>query len=317
MLAAERDLSRDDDLLCRQLLQYMITRLLSHFELQYGDVKLMQAATGTLISGSFIAALMQQSFTPNDLDFFCGYDQTDNIIRYFQNQHPSILTVDARDVESYGNVHGVHRVTTLSTPRGSIIHIIESFSDAPRELILNFHSAPTRGVVSSTTFSHYEIHRARNGLALVTPDSLFVKPEDSDSQIAAWHILHKYMRRGVTFIFEYNVPHECGQHIDCPATLRNTSDDGCLHIDLPTVPIPDFSASETPTLTWTLGPVGMCSTGRVNGRQVAHTRSFQHIIFRKLVSALMQIQSVPDTLIRVYPWSDYWSADGLDDSDSD
>ncbi|KAK6997446.1 hypothetical protein R3P38DRAFT_3219479 [Favolaschia claudopus] len=317
MQLSERDLSPDDAQLRRDLLQYAITHMLSLFDLRYGDVKLMQAATGTLISGSFIAALIQRSFTPNDLDFFCGHDRTESIVRYFQNQLDCTFTVDPGDVEGYGNVHGVHRMTTLTTSRGNTIQIIESYSELPLELILNFHSAPTRGVVSANGFSHYEIRRARNGLALVTPDSLLIKTDDLDSQIVAWKILHKYKQRGVTFIFEYNVLHECGKHVECPATLRDTSDDGCLHVALPTIPIPNFSASDTPIFTWSLGPVGMCSTGRVNGRQVAHTRSFQHIIFRKLVTALMQIPAVPESPIRVHPWSDYWSTDGSADSDSE
>ncbi|KAK6978175.1 hypothetical protein R3P38DRAFT_3235936 [Favolaschia claudopus] len=317
MQSTARDLSPEDTKLRSELLQYMTTHLLSHFELRYGDVKLMQAATGTFISGSFVAALIHRTFLPNDLDFFCGYDRTENIVRYFENQLDSNFTVVSGDEEGYGNLHGVRRVTTLSTPRGSVIHVIESYSDSPLPLILNFHSAPTRGVVGWDKFSHFEVHRAKNGLALVTPESLTVKPDDLDSQVAAWRILHKYMRRGVTFVYEYNIPHECGKHIECPATLRTTSDDGCLHIQLPAVKIPEFSSPATPTFAWTLGPVGMCSTGRLNGNQVIHTRAFHHLIFRKLVSALMQTHSTPDVLIRVYPWSDYWSTDGLDDTDSD
>ncbi|KAK7002267.1 hypothetical protein R3P38DRAFT_1730601 [Favolaschia claudopus] len=333
MQPTARELSLEDKNLRRDLLQYMVTHMLSQFELRYGDVKLMQAATGTFISGSFIAALIHRPFPLNDLDFFCGYDKSDNIVRYFKNQLDANFTVSSGDEQGYGSVHGVRKVITLTTPRGSIIHVIESYSDYPLELILNFHSAPTRGVLSSDGFSHFEVHRARNGLALVTPKTLCITPDDVDSQNAAWHIIHKYMRRGVTFIFEYNVPHECGKHLECPATLRNTSADGCLHIDLPTVDVPDFSLSPKPTFVWSLGPVGMCSTGRVNGSQVIHTHSFctsvgpantceltlsiEYLVFRKLVSALMQMHTVPEGLIRVYPWSDYWSADGFDDSDSD
>ncbi|KAK6992165.1 hypothetical protein R3P38DRAFT_3226886 [Favolaschia claudopus] len=315
--SAARDLKPEDVRLRSDLLEYMTAHLLSQFELRYGDVKLMQAATGALISGSFIAALVHRHFRPNDLDFFCGNDRTDDIVKYFQNQVDVEYVVETGGDEGYQNVRGVRRVTTLTSPRGCVLNIVEAYSESPQEIILNFHSAPTRGALGWDAFAHYEVHRARNGLALVTPRSLPVNADDLDSQIEAWNILHKYMRRGVTFIFEYNVPHECGKHIDCPATPRTTADDGCLRFSLPPISIPDFAPSPAQVFTWSLGPVGMCSTGTVGGVKLEHTRTFQHLVFRKLVGALIQLHDVPDEPVQIYPWTESWSADGVDDSDSD
>ncbi|KAK6985053.1 hypothetical protein R3P38DRAFT_2575205 [Favolaschia claudopus] len=293
----------------------------------------MQAATGALISGSFIAALIHRHFRPNDLDFFCGNDRTDDIVKYFQNQVDIEYVVETGGDEGYQNVRGVRRVTTLTSPRGSVLNIVEAYSESPQEIILNFHSALPQGAISWDAFAHYEVHRAKNGLALVTPRSLPVNADDLDSQIEAWNILHKYMRRGVTFIFEYNVPHECGKHIDCPATVRTTDDDGCLRFSLPSISIPDFAPSPAQVFTWSLGPVGMCSTGTVNGLKLEHTRTFrnlrilqachtltlitEHLVFRKVVGALIQLHDVPDEPVQIYPWTESWSADGVNDSESE
>ncbi|KAK7020013.1 hypothetical protein R3P38DRAFT_3198558 [Favolaschia claudopus] len=307
-----RELGSEDVYLRASLLQYMTSHLLSKFGLHYGDVKLMQAATNTFISGSFVAALIHRSFSPNDLDLFCGRDKTRCIVRYFEHLD---LTVLSADLHEYSSLPGIRQVTRVNSPGGGVINIIEAHSDSAINLILNFHSAPTRGLLSWDKFSHFEVHRARNGFALITPTSLALDLDSLESQIEVWHILHKYMRRGFTFIFEYNVPHECGKHIDCAATPRTTVDEGCLHIALPSVDIPNPSATVTWISTWSLGPVGMCTTGTVNGLNVVHSHNFQHMMFRKLATALIQMYSVPTGFVRVYPWTDQWRMDGESEAD--
>ncbi|KAK7050192.1 hypothetical protein R3P38DRAFT_2763248 [Favolaschia claudopus] len=307
-----RDLGSEDLYLRACLLQYMTADLLSQFGLQYGDVKLMQAATNTFISGSFVAALTHRPFSPNDLDFFCGRDKTRCILRYLEHLD---FAVDSEELHDYASLPGIRRITRLNSPRGSLINIIESHSDSAIGVILNFHSAPTRGLVAWDKFSHFEFRRARNGLALITPASLALDIDSLESQLDVWQILHKYMRRGFTFIFEYTVPHECGKHIDCPATPRTTVDEGCLHVAFPSISIPNASSGPTQISTWSLGPVGMCSSGTVNGLTVVHSHSFQHMMFRKLATALIQMYSAPKGFVRVYPWTDQWRMDGENEVD--
>ncbi len=247
--------------------------LLAQFGRSYGDVKLMQAATGALISGSVIATLMNEHFDPNDIDFYCGQGHGYHVTRYLKAVGD--FGIQFSSDHNYENVLGLRQVTTLSNPAGRQINIIETYSDVPLDAILSFHSAPPRGAISWNMFSHYEVERARKGLALVTPETLHLVLDDLSSQVETWEIVHKYMGRGFRFIFHYDKPHECGQHIECPATRRTTMDAGCLHVPLLRQAIPTFVVPAQPLIAWTLGTSTCPVVGRVQGRPVHNASAFQ------------------------------------------
>ncbi|KAK7008131.1 hypothetical protein R3P38DRAFT_3211782 [Favolaschia claudopus] len=268
-------LSGDDRSLCSILLQGRISDILADFGLSYGDIKVMQAATGTLISGSVIPAIIRVAvpFELGDVDFYCGNGNGLNVVRYLT--FVGDLSEEADITPNYSDLFGLRRVWTLQSPQGRSINVIETQSDSPLDAILNFHSTPPRGAISWDRFSHYDINRARNGIALVTPSTMHINTTDLARQKRIWEVIHKYTKRGFTFVFDYEPSHECGRHIECPATRRTTVDEGCLHIALPAVPIPHFREHNDFITTWTLTTAGVCRNGVINGQPVHHNLDFR------------------------------------------
>ncbi|KAK7050144.1 hypothetical protein R3P38DRAFT_3173208 [Favolaschia claudopus] len=291
------------DLHIRQLLtQYMIIHALGLFHLSYGDIKLLLAATGTRLSGSVIAAILQGTFVPNDLDFYCPRGSADDAMVFMRDVCAYHLSFEAS--RDYDDVFGIRRVLTLRNASGKQVNIVETYSDYALDVILAFHSTAPRGAISWDRFSHFEINRVRKGVALATPSSMRLAGNTLEGQVQMWRILHKYQGRGFVFEYDHPLPHECGVHIDCPATLRTIDDDGCLHIDLLPSTIPDFKRSSTPVFTWTLAPVGICESGLVRDNAVHSIYSYQYQIFRRLAAALLKMPRPPVNLLEVTPWDD-------------
>ncbi|KAJ6537126.1 hypothetical protein B0H19DRAFT_1270785 [Mycena capillaripes] len=301
----------EDKHCCSVLLQWGITNILEHFDLRYGDIKLLQAATGMLISGSVITSLLHNPFTPNDLDFFCGGGLAHEIVEYLKVVGNFTLTTQSEF--GYEDVFGVRSVIYLWNPAGRKINIIESYSDYPFDVVLNFHSAPPKGVIAYDRISHFEVNRLRQGLALITPSTLHLDAGDLSSHIRCWAVLHKYIARGFRFVFEYDQPHVCGEHIDCPATIRNTRDDGCLHVYLPFVPIPHFTPPPMPVIAGSLTG-SKCNAGRLaDGRHARSAMQYQNLVFRKFVQAFIRMPQPPVNVIEIYPWGDEYD----EEADSD
>ncbi|KAK6992871.1 hypothetical protein R3P38DRAFT_3181988 [Favolaschia claudopus] len=291
------------DLRIRTLLaQYMIVHALSLFDLSYGDIKLMQAATDTRISGSVVAALFHGGFEPNDLDFYCAHGSADDVVSYMREVCSYHLVFDSN--RDYDDVFGIRRVLTMRNSAGKRINVVETYSDYPVDVILGFHSTPPRGCISWDRFSHFEINRLRKGVALATPTSMRLAGNVLDGQVQMWRILHKYTDRGFVFEYDHPIPHQCGVDIDCPATVRTVDDAGCLHIDLLPCSVPDVTRPQPPLFTWSLAPVGICDSGRIGDVPVHNIYSYQYRMFRRLAAALLKMPIPPVNLLEISPWDD-------------
>ncbi|KAJ7912817.1 hypothetical protein B0H13DRAFT_2473665 [Mycena leptocephala] len=381
----------EDKHLCAVLLQAKISHLLEKFGFSYGDIKLLQAATGTLIqssslygirsygthsqipwygmasgllpnalsplqntshmeyprygmglasilaglptsfdtrnstvAGSMITALLHSDFIPNDIDFYCANGYSDDVTEYLK--YIGTLTDETQPLDyDYEDVHGLRCVRWLSNPDGKKVNVVETHSTFPLDTILNFHSAPPRGAIAWNKVSHFEVNGLKRGLALITLSSIRLIRGDLNSHIQAWGILHKYIGRGFQFVFEYDQPHECGRHVDYPATMRTTVDNGCLHVSLPNVPtITHNRPRADPILTWSLNGA-ICKAGKVNGMDAHYSKDFQHLVFRKMIQAFIKMRTPPENRIEIFPWGDdeysgessELSDDGLNDEVSD
>jgi hypothetical protein len=247
-------------------LQFHITDLLRPFGLSHGDVRILQSATGTVISGSMLAAIVHLPFAPNDIDFYCNHRIGTNVVAYLENAG-NFAFVDYSE-RAYNDMGGVKGVWTLEGQDNKTINVIETLARNPVRCVLgDFHSSAPRGVIEWSGVHHFEANQAIHGLALLTPKTLQLGDlDDLDDHVRNWEILHKYKDRGFRFIFEYDQPHECGVHINCPATVRSTSDSGTLHLTLPGFSIPMHSVQTRNEMVWTPGG-SMCSTGTWQGRR--------------------------------------------------
>jgi hypothetical protein len=288
--------------LCSVLLQRQTSRILRNFGLRYGDIKLLQAATGSVISGSTITALVHQPFIPNDIDFYCHYRVSTNVVRFIEDVGD--LQFHEYTGHEYIDVSGIKGVWTLRGATGRKINIIETLASNPAKCIAGgFHSSAPRGMLEWDGLVHFEINQVRQGRALITRDSLHLdEPEDLSQQIACWNILNKYKARGFEFVFDYELPHVCGTHVNCPATVRSTADKYCLRVPLPPVDgIPVYSRTIHVPITWS--PRGStCATGMVDGLGKLHPATgFQgtpmDVFYLLLLTSILCIDKVYRAII--------------------
>ncbi|KAJ7431643.1 hypothetical protein B0H11DRAFT_2231156 [Mycena galericulata] len=286
---------------CAAMLQSYIIELLASFGLSYGDIKLLQAATGTIISGSMIAALVHRPFQPNDIDFYCSSAFGDDVAKYLKavGNFETQEYIGGEYSDSNG-IAGVHWLVGNDTR----VNVIETRSSEPLDAVLTFHSSGPRGALEWDRLSHYEVNRAARGIALITPTSLTVRNELTN-QIRCWQLLHKYGGRGFRFTFQYDAPHECGVHLDCPATIRTTADAGTLRTPLLPVPISRAPSIPRQAISWRLGGTN-CEQGLVNRlANVRPANSFHENLFRKTVTALLHMDAPPTSVVDVSPQSPY------------
>ncbi|KAJ7779469.1 hypothetical protein DFH07DRAFT_950533 [Mycena maculata] len=294
---------------CAVMLQSCIVDLLASFGFEYGDVKLLQAATGTMISGSTVSAVVYKHFQPADLDFYCYTGIGADVVRYLEGVRGD-LVVDEYTTNEYSDADGIAGVHWLQGPGGCLVNVIETHSTNPIHAILAFHSSGPRGAIEWDRVTHFEINRAAKGIALVTPTSLVLQ-EELPNQQRCWRILQKYIARGFHFTFQFEAPHECGRHLDCPAAkIRTTEDAGTLRTPLPRVGIAQFTPATREVVTWSLASA-TCKNGMVDGiRNARPATSFRDKLFRRTIRTLIGLKEQPVTCLRTAP---YHVSDSSDD----
>jgi hypothetical protein len=230
--------------------------LLEKFDLRLTEVRLMQTATGAIISGSTISAFFIP-FDPNDIDIYTGKGVGFCVVRYFEKGGRYSVT---KTSASYDFAAGIGKVWELRhVSSGKKINVIESLSDNPLHSVLHFHLTCVYSTWDARKYWHGYPRLAMDGQA-ITNLSRFPLKEELKNHMHAWEVLRKYKLRGFRFSFdEHLAPHTCGVDTDCPATPRTSDDNGCLSIPWPSWEF-DCEAKESKISVWTLGGSG-CSSG--------------------------------------------------------
>ncbi|KAJ7446253.1 hypothetical protein B0H11DRAFT_2249067 [Mycena galericulata] len=263
------------------------SRLLDRFRLRFVDIRLLLAATGAIISGSTVVALLHSgtSFQPGDLDFFTR-DRGGYIVVQFLAAAAGYKMISCTG--PYDCAKGVTRIYTLQEEVGSQkINVIEGFTNNPLDIVVHFHSTPVFGAWTSKGFWHGEPELTLDNIAITTPYLLPVVGGVDNNHVQS--ILSKYMDRGFAYSFnEYEQPHVCGVDLRCPASLRSSDDEGCLVFDWPTW---DLSAHSVPFIhvSWAMRGGG-CSLGirAASGVSVRPASSMSDAGWKALMVLYMQ-----------------------------
>ncbi|KAJ7021404.1 hypothetical protein C8F04DRAFT_1273761 [Mycena alexandri] len=208
-----------------QAIQDETVSLLKAFGLRPRSVRLMQVATGTLISGSFVPAMMTGNFEPKDIDFYMPRAAGGDVALFFKKSGDwSQIGMSP----TYNFASGIGRVYTMRHRRTEKkINIIELLTLNALDAVVQFHSTCVMGAISADTFWH---GYPDTTLAGVTITSVARMPltKDVAQQTQTWKILRKYAARGFDFhLEEYRAPHVCCEDLRCPATVRTSNDVGC------------------------------------------------------------------------------------------
>ncbi|KAJ7219775.1 hypothetical protein C8J57DRAFT_1537071 [Mycena rebaudengoi] len=271
------------------VLQQNISLHLAKYGLRFYSVRFLFCATGAIISGSTVLALMEVTpFQPNDIDFYCPKGSSLDVRRYLLlagrvfNEH--------RLSNDYNELCGIGVIWTLLGTDSCKVNVIESLSPIARDSVLLFHSTPVFGAIDGAIFWHGEPCLTFDKKALTTPHQLPLSTNLYVHQ-RAWKVVHKYMERGFRYITEYDLPHRCGVHPSCPITLRTASDRGCLRVPLPPFPF-DFPSPPHET-SWTLGRGGCTTHITHDSKAVSLLRDIKWFAtFKELLSAKVEPQDI-------------------------
>ncbi|KAJ7461256.1 hypothetical protein B0H11DRAFT_1923539 [Mycena galericulata] len=244
--------------LAAEALQSAATEHLSRFHLRFGEMRLMQAATGAVFAGSVLTAMAHSGapFAPGDLDIVTGHGLSFEVSRFLE-----FMGYDVTDVSTqYKYALGIGKVMTLKHAHlGLTINILESLTRNPFDAIGHFHFTCVFAAWTSHGLWYGYPQLLTSGRTITTPRHLTVG-DSLDRQQRVWHILHKYMARGFVYsLNEFEAAHTCGIHCNCPATLRTTDDHGCIYTKFPTWEY-TLDAAVHGVTCWSLGGSG-CAQG--------------------------------------------------------
>ncbi|KAJ6447851.1 hypothetical protein C8R47DRAFT_1231255 [Mycena vitilis] len=247
---------RSSDLVAYDL-KVLAETILHHFQLRHDEVRLMQAATGTVIGGSTITTLVapHRSFTPGDLDCIVPCYKGHAVVDFLRIG--SGYEVIATGLGFHGVPH-VNRVWTME--KGSLtINVVECLTENVLDIILCFHMSCVYGFWNADCVWHGYAGLTADGTAVTTPTK-FPYPSEQNTVTDIWNVTHKYIDRGLTIaVNELPWKHTCGVDKDCPATIRTTDDDGCSSVSFPPWAYSGDARPIIPT-TWTFRGTG-CAQG--------------------------------------------------------
>lgn len=242
-------------------MQRTTARLLRIFDLSHAELRFMQTATMSILSGPAIPWLFNDSVTVTHLDFYAPPAAYSLILRFF-----SLTTSYCALPQPQRARDGVHHTISFRNPRGQIINVMCSKT---RNALHCMPYEPFTHLVGAVThlgawFAYPTTSTAMLALPNRASTDHLTATAIKELAVTVWN----YQRAGYSFEFDFPTRHICGVSFECPLTTRTTSDDGCLNIffagppygvyDRPRTVYPDdselaWSLEGRPCSTWDAG----------------------------------------------------------------
>ncbi|KAJ7084468.1 hypothetical protein B0H15DRAFT_802525 [Mycena belliarum] len=236
------------------LIAHEASTLLTRFGLRFLEVRLMQAATGTVIGGSAVPSLLMRHFTANNIDLYAGRGYDDEVL-HFLLQNSYQLKDDTLAMEL---PPGIRNCTTVAL-HGLEINVFETISFNPLAAVLRSHLSVVFGAWGHEYVWHGYPRLTANWETITTRTHLPRGAGVSEQQ-RLWKILKKYGANGFEiFLNGFDEPHMCGSSHHCPATLRTTDDGASLRVRFPALSYPADGPRHGP-VRWSMAGSG-CAEG--------------------------------------------------------
>ncbi|KAJ7120669.1 hypothetical protein C8R43DRAFT_959694 [Mycena crocata] len=214
-------------------LQMRLKSLLTQFGLLYDEIRFMQAATLTIVSGSTISHLLDTSITPSNIDFYSPKAAYPWVGRFFQ----VATRYEARGtVEHAERFEGITQSLRLSMPSTPLeLNLFCSASDNALECTIYF---PFSHLIAGIThYGFWFAYPSSTTKLLCFPNKDLVDIASPYNRRVLEGVIKKYMARGYAFLFYREGAHKCGAEYECPATVRTSVDDGCLQLPFASPPL--------------------------------------------------------------------------------
>ncbi|KAJ7207808.1 hypothetical protein C8J57DRAFT_1540828 [Mycena rebaudengoi] len=280
-------------------LQRKAADCLRPYTLRFADIQLLLRASNSIIGGATIPTLLHDVPHPAPLAFYCKAGGAERVVDFL------LLAAHDANYELYtigegAEAEGTLAIWTLHAHNYPLIHVIETASQNPADCVFHMPTSLSMGYWSSRAFFHAYPRATLRSVAFTTPSQLPL--DDLSQRQRAWEVMHEQPHHQYEFEGELHEPHLCGQHPECPATLRNTLDAGCLRI-----PFPQYNvgirgrrnSGDAPHMSWMLGNAACHATmwGARGGRLLPilpYTRH-KYVQWKTALDTILSLEEVPLT----------------------
>ncbi|KAJ7774876.1 hypothetical protein B0H16DRAFT_1450341 [Mycena metata] len=217
--------SRDMNYLCTSLAHYELGVICATYHLDFTELRFMLVASHTCMAGYALQSVFTGPRMAGDsIDFFTSPGWDEYVIAF-------LLKSNHYSADPSPMVSGGYIATTL---RSGTRHI----------RVITCPKTALEGVISqnhSARFGYCDGYRIRHAYAelmdervTLTTAGLMAIPDDISAHVETWKAVHKALRHGLKWVFDYWKPHDCrDKHsFSCPANLRDTLDGGWFQWDL-------------------------------------------------------------------------------------
>ncbi|KAJ6476666.1 hypothetical protein C8R47DRAFT_1220156 [Mycena vitilis] len=250
--------------------QYQVNCLLLRYRLSYIEFRFMQTATRAVISGPALAQLFGYDTADKTLHVYTPDFSYSAVLRFFDltgSYHRRGPAVESRDA-------GIDHTTTFSHGAdGCRVAVHRSQTDSSLDLITYFPFTHMFFAVTHYGWWMGYPHTTSRRISIPNREGAVLLALEGDKHL--WESIHQCVSQ-YRVHFQLFRQHTCGLSFECPATLRNTMDEGCLHLFFPHPPMGGERGTRSvyPTnsaMSWTLG-AGSCPDKRKALRQDACKR---------------------------------------------
>ncbi|KAJ7264031.1 hypothetical protein B0H12DRAFT_1068833 [Mycena haematopus] len=236
-----------------ECLQNVAGAILAPFSLRFEEVRLMLAATGAVIAGSSVAALVNwdPAWRPTHLAIVAPRGTVDIILEFFR-------FAAGYSLQSAGHgyrMSNTHSRCSIANAHGAQLLVYESKTRDPFSTIATSQFTCEYGAWTATGLFHAYPQLTAYRRALTTPTRLPIRDTLEDQRML-WDSLHRYTSSHyIVDTLGYRAMHTCGVNPSCPATLRTSDDRGCMHIPFPAWDVSSGLVYRDVTC-WSLGGTG-------------------------------------------------------------
>ncbi|KAJ6451372.1 hypothetical protein C8R47DRAFT_1229838 [Mycena vitilis] len=248
--------------------QATVARFLMRFQLSHAEIRFMQTATLTILTGSRMARIFDSEATSSTLAFYATAQQYAAVLRFIRlaTRYQGTST----DFPSGSHGTGVDHSTTFYHPSLDLSFCVNrSHTDSALDPIPYFPLTHMFFVVTHRgVWSAYE-RATVAGITIPNRECTSISTGAGQQ-----HLAREFSNcvSDYRVDFHLTVPHLCGKSFDCPATARDSMDAGCLNLFFPCPPMGDAAESRFvypfhAAMSWSLG-ASACPGTQQPGRRI-------------------------------------------------